>query len=676
MKKLNIALLTTVVILLAVNITTFVLLSGGKTVPEIDAPDNFSSNGDGNSSSGKDAAVPDTSGGASIPDPGGYEPIPESGNYNYGEAWQKAILFYELQRSGALPDEIRTNWRGASALSDGEDVGIDLTGGWYDAGDHVKFNLPMAYSATMLAWSVYEDKQSYIAGGELSHILDSIRWANDYFIKCHPEPEVYYYQVGDGGADHSWWGPAEAMQMKRPAHKVDKNNPGSTVSAAAAAALASCAVVYAEYDAYYSDLCVKHAEELFAFAETTKSDAGYTAANGFYQSWSGWNDELASAAFWLYKATNEKSYLDKAKSYVETAANGDYYTWAHCWDNVTAGTALLLAMETGDSKYKDMIEKNLDFWTTGTGGEKIRYTPKGLAWLDQWGSLRYATTMSYLAGVYSQWSGCPPAKKTVYWDFAVSQVDYALGSTGRSFVCGFGENPPVNPHHRTAQGSWTDNMNNPSPGRHVLTGALVGGPGNNDDYSDDVGNYVNNEVACDYNAGFTAALAKMYGVYGGTLIADLNAVEKKGDELFVEAGVNAAGDNFVEIKAVVYNQTGWPARVTENLKIRYFFDLSEISGDASAIGVNANYMQGGKISEVKRWKDDIYYVEIDFSGYKIYPGGQSQYKCEVQFRMTSAGAWDNGNDPSYKDMGGSGQLKKAAGIALYEGDDLAFGEEP
>jgi len=48
------------------------------------------------------------------------------------------------------------NWRGNSALTDGSDRGIDLTGGWYDAGDHVKFGFPMASSATMLAWGLLE----------------------------------------------------------------------------------------------------------------------------------------------------------------------------------------------------------------------------------------------------------------------------------------------------------------------------------------------------------------------------------------------------------------------------------------------------------------------------------------------------------------------------------------
>jgi hypothetical protein len=37
-----------------------------------------------------------------------------------------------------------------------------------------------------------------------------------------------------------------------------------------------------------------------------------------------------------------------------------------------------------------------------------------------------------------------------YRALAKKQIDYALGDTGRSFVCGVGVNPPVRPHHRAA----------------------------------------------------------------------------------------------------------------------------------------------------------------------------------------------------------------------------------
>ncbi|MCL2633570.1 MAG: glycoside hydrolase family 9 protein [Oscillospiraceae bacterium] len=690
MKKLIIILTSIFAVVLTANIVTFALILNPpvernyelletEKPPKTTQPGSLDSQPDepdvtdNTDTADEPVIVTTTAGTINIPS-GNHNPIPATGSYNYGEALQKSILFYEFQRSGKLPNNMRTNWRGDSGMDDGKDVGLDLTGGWYDAGDHVKFNLPMAYTATMLAWSVYEDKQSYLASGELTHILENIKWANDYFIKCHPEPNVYYYQVGNGHADHAWWGPAEAMQMNRPAYKIDNSNPGSTVAAGTAAALASCAMVFKEYDKAYADECIKHAKELFDFAERTKSDSGYTAANDFYRSWSGWNDELAMAAIWLYKATGESTYLTKAKTYIELAANGDYHQWGHCWDNQTVGAALLIAMETDEQKYKDMVEKNLDFWMRGGG---IHYTPKGLAWLTEWGSLRHSTTMAYIAGVYSQYSGCPSSKKDTYWNFAVEQINYALGSAGRSYVIGFGVNPPVNPHHRTAQGSWTDNMNNPSPGRHVLVGALVGGPGRNDEYTDRVSDYVANEVACDYNAGLVAALAKLYGVYGGTLIPNLNAIEQVGDELYVEACINSSGSNYIEIKAVVYNTSGWPARVTDNLKLRYFFDLSEINSNTGLITINTNYMQGGTANPViQHYSGSIYYVEIDFSGYKIYPGGQSQHKCEVQFRISSSGAWDNNNDPSFQGVGSSGNLQRANSIALYEGDTLVFGTEP
>ncbi len=609
-----------------------------------------------------------------------YEGIEGTGKYNYGEALQKSLLFYELQRSGDLPEVTRCNWRGDSAMADGSDVGLDLTGGWYDAGDHVKFNLPMSYSATMLAWSVYEDKDSYEASGQLEYIMEDIRWANDYFIKCHPEDEVYYYQVGDGGLDHGWWGPAEAMTMNRPAYKVTKDAPGSTVVAESAASLAACSIVFADTDEAYSKRCLEHAIALYDFAESTKSDVGYTAANGFYNSWSGFNDELSWAATWLYMATKDEKYLEKADKYFDLSVGN--YKWAQCWDDVYVGSALLLTQITDEDKYKSKVEKNLDYWTTGVDGEQITYTPKGLAWLDQWGSLRYATTQAFIGATYSEYKGCSKEKQKIYMDFAVNQVNYALGSSGRSYVVGFGENSPSHPHHRTSQGSWTNSIQDPVDPRHILFGALVGGPDSSDGYTDEVGNYVNNEVACDYNAGYTCALAKLYGTYHGKTLVNFGAVENVGDELYIEAGINASGADFIEIKGVVYNKSSWPARITDNLTLAYFFDLSEViegGGSASDIQITTNYMQGGQVGEVKQWKDNIYYVTIDFSGEKICPGGQDSYKREVQFRIASSkGVWNNENDPSYQGLAGSGggNLVDGENLALYEGDLLVYGKTP
>lgn len=615
-----------------------------------------------------------------------------STNFNYGEALQKSLMFYELQRSGKLPADKRDNWRGDSALSDGSDNGLDLTGGWYDAGDNCKFNLPMAYSSAMLGWSVYENRDAYVKSGQLKYVLGDIKWVTDYLIKCHPSPNVYYYQVGDGGLDHKWWGASEVMQMARPSYKVDLDNPGSTVTAEAAAELAVASIIFKSTDPTYSATCLTHAKQLYSFADTTKSDKGYTAANGYYNSWSGFYDELSWAGAWLYLATNDNTYIDKAESYVpnwptlpQTTTIG--YKWAQCWDDVHYGAQLLLARITNKAIYKESVEKSLDYWTTGYNGEKIKYTPKGLAWMDSWGSIRYATTMGYLADVYAGWSGCTQTKVKTYKDFAKSQLDYALGSSGRSFVVGFGVNPPENEHHRTAQGSWSDQMIVPDYHRHVLYGALVGGPDSSDGYEDVVSNFTENEVACDYNAGFTGLLAREYAAYGGTPITNLNAVEKiTNDELYVEAGVNASGPNFCEIKAVLNNKTGWPARVTDKLSFKYFIDISEFVSkgySAKDITVKTGYTTGGTASQLIPYNaaKNIYYVNVDFTGTKIYPGGQSDYKKEVQFRMSgpeNVNIWDNSNDFSYQGITTTpGDTPvETKNISVYDAGVKVFGNEP
>lgn len=58
-----------------------------------------------------------------------------------------------------------------------------LVGGFYDAGDAIKFNFPSSFAMTMLSWSVIEYSAKYQAAGELGHVREIIKWGSDYLLK-------------------------------------------------------------------------------------------------------------------------------------------------------------------------------------------------------------------------------------------------------------------------------------------------------------------------------------------------------------------------------------------------------------------------------------------------------------------------------------------------------------
>ncbi|XP_060582482.1 endoglucanase A-like [Ruditapes philippinarum] len=425
-------------------------------------------------------------------------------DYNYEEVLVKSLLFYEAQRSGKLPANNRIPWRGDSALGDQGANGEDLTGGYYDAGDHVKFNFPMAYTTTMLAWGYLEWKDAYTQSGQHQQILDAIKWPLDYLLKCHVAPHELYVQVGDGGQDHGFWGRPEDMKMPRPAFKITESKPGSDVAGETAAAMAAGSLVFKHINATYANILLTHAKQLYEFATQFKgkySDS-VSAAAGFYRS-GDYQDELGWAGAWLYEATGENTYLADAEANRVSGAG-----WGDSWDDKTTYTNVLLYKLTKKDIYKTDVEATFTDWMPGG---TLEYTPGGMAYRLQWGTLRYTVNMG-LAAMMAADAGLH-AKQYRCW--ALSQIKYALGDNPahHSYVVGFGANAPARPHHRSsscpsmpAPCGW-DEQKNPGPNPHTLYGALVGGPGKSDDYKDDRNDYVKNEVACDYNAAWQSAIA-------------------------------------------------------------------------------------------------------------------------------------------------------------------------
>jgi endoglucanase len=634
---------------------------------------------------------------------------PPVAKFNYAEALQKSIYFYDAQRSGDLPDNFRVEWRGDSTLDDGSDVGRDLTGGWFDAGDTIKFSRTIGYTAAMLSWSWLETPQAFSSTGQNALFLDSLKWGTDYLLKAFTNDQAgqyeFYSQVGSMGSgvrdDHSNWVAAEVIHevTDRPSYKITTATPSSDIAGQGAAGLASASIVFRNSgNTAYADLLLSKAEKLFDFANGYRGMGKEVAPNGTVVNQSPYTDitffdELLWSATWVHKAklasnaNYGNSYLTLAESIFNEAGaqsiRGNYES-QQSWQSVDHGAEILLVELTNKAVYRQEVENTLDWWTIGYNNSRVSYTPGGLAWRYEWGPLRYAATQSFMALVYNE-TITDTTKQTRYRNFAERQINYMLGDnpTQRSYMIGFGTNPVRTPHHRTAYGPWVGwenynkggSMYQPLP-RHTIYGAIVGGPNLQDQFTEDATNYVTNEVAIDYNAGLTGALAKLVQSYGGTPLSNFPAPEQRDDQYFVEAGVNASGTNFTEIRTQLNNRSAWPARVSDRLSFRYYITLET---GVSLSDLTVSRTGGVGTVSLKPYRDNIAYVEVDLTGIKIFPGGfvngQASFRQETFFRVVSTKGWNAANDWSFDGLP-SGSLTKRPRIAVYDNGLKVYGQEP
>ncbi|XP_022743287.1 endoglucanase 5-like [Durio zibethinus] len=480
----------------------------------------------------------------------GFQAAIAAAEFNYGEALDKTYMFFEAQRSGKLPLDRRVKWRGDSGLKDGSLQGVDLVGGYYDAGDHVKFGLPMAFSVTMLAWGTTEYRREITNLNQMGQTLSAIRWGTDYFIKAHTQPNVLWGQVGDGDSDHYCWERAEDMTTPRTAFKLDQDHPGSDLAGETAAALAAAAIAFKPYNSSYSDLLVVHAKKLFSFADRFRGlyDDSIQCAKQFYPS-SGYSDELLWAATWLFLATGEEQYL---KYVVDNAVYMGGTGWAvkeFSWDNKYAGVQILLSkvlMEQKGSAYTSTLKQyqaKADYFACAclqkNDGYNVHLTPGGLMYVREWNNMQYASAAAFLLAVYSDYLSAANAKLTCpdgqiqpieVLNFAKSRADYILGKNPKSmsYLVGYGPKYPIHVHHRGAsiasisvlpstvscvQG-FEDWYRRPEANPNVIYGALVGGPDQNDNFNDDRSNYEQTEPTLSGSAPLVGLFSKLESLFG------------------------------------------------------------------------------------------------------------------------------------------------------------------
>ncbi|KAK7253060.1 hypothetical protein RIF29_37464 [Crotalaria pallida] len=460
--------------------------------------------------------------------------VSTSANYNYQDALGKAILFFEGQRSGKLPPNQRVKWRGDSALSDGKLENVDLIGGYYDAGDNVKFEWPLSFAMTLLSWSAIEYESQISSAGQLSYLQGAIRWGTDFILKCHTSGTTLYTQVGDGNADHDCWERPEDMDTPRTLYKISASSPGTEAAADAAAALASASIVFKKSDAKYSSILLAKARSLFDLAD--KYRGTFSASCPFYCSHNGFQDELLWAAAWLYKASADNKYLN----YAVTNGGASQMMNEFSWDNKFVGAQTLLAEEfyrgrQDLSRLKSHADQFVCSVLPGSATGQIKTTPGGLLFVRDSCNLQYTTTSTMVLFIYSNIldknkvaglnCGSSHFSTSQIRAFAKKQVDYILGSNPlkMSYMVGFGSKYPKQIHHRGAsipslrvqsskiscKDGQSQYFQSSNPNANVHVGAIVGGPDVNDQFSDARSDHAHSEPTTYMNAAFVGSVAAL-----------------------------------------------------------------------------------------------------------------------------------------------------------------------
>ncbi|KAG5030865.1 hypothetical protein JHK85_014847 [Glycine max] len=367
------------------------------------------------------------------------------GDFNYKEALTKSLIFLEAQRSGKLPSNNRVPWRGDSALDDGKLANVDLAGGYYDAGDNVKYGLPMAFTVTTLAWGAIFYKSEFKAANELDNIQDAIRWGTDYFLKASSRHKRLYVEVGDPEDDHHCWAPPENMKTKRSVKMITSDTPGTEIAAETAAAMAASSIVFRPKDRKYARRLLNRAKL----------------------------DEMMWAATWLYMATRKSVYMKYITEECMSASVAEF-----SWDLKYAGAQILLSQLHFEG------QKNLETFKSHAE--------------------------SFICSVLP--------------DSPYHQIKLSPGKNPerRSYMVGFGKNPPTQAHHRGASvpklkkdeevvcaTSFSKWFQKDAPNPHELTGAILGGPDFNDKFNDKRWDSPKTEPCTYINSLAAGALAKL-----------------------------------------------------------------------------------------------------------------------------------------------------------------------
>ncbi len=453
----------------------------------------------------------------------------------------------DLARPAAHLNEVLTCFSGTDQRGNdwpGCDHELDVTGGWYDAGDHGKYvvNGGITVWTLMDAWTrfgaAYGDGTLPIpeAGNGAGDLLDEIRWGMEFMLAMQipdgarmavpvgadqtPDaPE--FTEIDAGGLAHHKTHNEVWTPLPLAPHEDDVPRflypPSTAATLNLAASAAMCARVWAGIDPEFAATCLSAAERAWDAAERHPD----IYAIGDFNGGGGYGDrDLSDEAYWaaaeLFAATGEERYdaAMRASRHFLGAPGAEPDTGSIAWPSVGAlGTITLATAETGlpeaerdqaraalvaaADRYMDVREAE---------GYAFPLDPGGYVWGSNGDLMNRAMVLALASDLTGQ---------ARYRTGVIDAMDYVMGRNAldQSYVTGYGARPMLNPHHR----HWAHAADPAYP--RPPAGVISGGPNNANMsdpvamemegscapqacWADHIDSYAMNEVAVNWNAPF------------------------------------------------------------------------------------------------------------------------------------------------------------------------------
>src|SRR4051794_17859623 len=262
----------------------------------------------------------------------------------YAGALRNALSYYQNSRDGAgyIPSALRTapghlndanamtystpSYNAGSGRFSGDlsplGVRVDASGGWWDAGDYLKFLQTESYTDGVLLSGVRDFPSQMASSSTGADFTAEAKFGAQFLLRMWDDPtRTLYYQVGIGEGngktvgDHDIWrlpqaddtfggsDPVDRYIRNRPVFRAGA--PGSLISpnlaGRDAAALAECYVVFKGSDISFATRCLTAALHIYDLANTSPGQLLTVIPYSFYPE-TEWRDDLEWGATELYNA--------------------------------------------------------------------------------------------------------------------------------------------------------------------------------------------------------------------------------------------------------------------------------------------------------------------------------------------------------------------------------------